>query len=134
MSLQQLEGSKVVVFFYEGASCGACQQQLTALQSQLPAITSAGGRVVAVSTDPLATSRSLDAQLHLGFPILYDQNHALGAAFRVFDLPSGMNMGPVDSHSIFVLNRAGKVSWKELAPDTMNVPVDQVVTAVRAAS
>ena len=103
------------------------------LQSELAAIQAAGGRVVGVSTDPLTTSATLATQLHLGFPILEDRDHVLGSGFGVFRLPSGMDMGAVDGHSIFVIDASGRVAWKQLAPDSMHVPVGQVVAAVRAA-
>ena len=104
------------------------------LQDQLNPIQQAGGRVVAVSTDTLDSSRSLASQLHLGYPILQDRYHALGSAFDVFRLPmGGMDMGPVDSHSIFVVDSNGHVAWKRLAADTMHVSVDEVVGAVKAA-
>jgi peroxiredoxin len=104
------------------------------LQDQLKPIQDAGGRVVAVSTDALESSRSLASQLHLGYPILQDRDHALGSAFDVFHLPmSGMDMGPVDSHSMFVVDANGRVAWKKLAADTMHVSVDEVVNAVKAA-
>src|SRR6266545_1584293 len=35
-TLAGLRGSKVVLYFYEGQSCGACQTQLQQLQAQLP--------------------------------------------------------------------------------------------------
>jgi len=89
--------------------------------------------VVAVTTDPLQTSKSLGSQLQLGFPILEDGNHRLGSAFDVYRLPSGMDMGAVDNHSIFVIDASGHVAWRQLAPDTMHVAVDQVIAAVRAA-
>jgi peroxiredoxin len=96
-------------------------------------IQAAGGRVVAVSTESLPTSKSLATQLKLGFPILEDPDHRLGSAFDVFRLPSGMDMGPVDNHSVFVIDAGGHVAWKQLAPDTMHVPLDQIVAAVKAA-
>jgi len=86
-----------------------------------------------VSTDPVATSASLAAQLHLGFPIFEDRDHVLGSGFGVFRLPSGMDMGAVDGHSIFVVDASGRLAWKQLAPDTMHVAVNDVVSAVRAA-
>jgi len=57
----------------------------------------------------------------------------LGSAFDVYCMPSGMDMGPVDNHSIFVVDGSGHVAWEQLAPDNMHVPVDQVVGAVKAA-
>jgi len=44
-----------------------------------------------------------------------------------------MDMGPVDSHSIFVVDASGHIRWKELAPDTMHVPVDDVISALNQA-
>ena len=100
----------------------------------MTAIESAGSRVVAVSTDSLQSSESLASQLQLAFPILEDRDHLLGSAFDVYRLPGGMDMGPVDSHSIFVVDSSGHVAWKELAPETMHVPVEHVITAVKSAA
>lgn len=69
----------------------------------------------------------------LGFPILEDTDHALGSAFGIFRLPSGMDMGPVDNHSIFVIDTSGRIRWKQLAPDTMHVPMDVILAALKAA-
>ena len=101
------------------------------LQANSAEIQRLGGRIVAASVDPLSVSRSVSDEIGLGFPILEDRNHELGSAFGIFKLPGGMDMGPVDSHSIFVIDRAGHVRWKQLAPDTMHVPIDAVLAALR---
>ena len=103
------------------------------LQNQLPQIEAAGARVVGVSVDPVEQSKSVVSQLNLGFPIVEDRNHALGSAFGVFRLPAGMDMGPVDNHSVFVVDATGHLRWKELAPDTMHVPVSDVLAALKQA-
>jgi len=100
------------------------------LQANLAEIQRLGGRVVAVSVEPLSVSQSVASEIALGFPILEDRNHQLGSAFGIFRLPGGMDMGPVDSHSIFVIGPTGHVRWKQLAPDTMHVPMDAVVAAL----
>jgi thioredoxin-dependent peroxiredoxin len=101
------------------------------LQNQLPQIEALNGSVVGVSVDGLDQSKSLVEQLKLGFPIVEDREHRLGSAFGVFRLPGGMDMGPVDSHSIFVIDATGHVRWRQLAPDTMHVPVDDVLAALK---
>jgi len=131
VALSQLHGSKIVVYFYEGANCGPCQTQLVELQQNLGQLDSLGTKVVAATVDPLALSQSVAAQLHLGFPILEDTNHVLGSAFGVFRIPSAMDMGPVDDHSIFIVDADGRVRWKWLALDTMHVPVEAVLAALR---
>lgn len=99
----------------------------------MPQIQAAGAKVVGVCVDPVEQSKSVVSQLNLGFPIVEDRNHALGSAFGVFRLPDGMNMGPVDNHSIFVVDATGHLRWNELAPDTMHVPVDHVLAALKQA-
>ena len=88
--------------------------------------------MIAVSVDSLSVSRSLAAQLGLGFPILEDHDRGLGSAFGVFRLPSGMDMGPTDSHSVFVIDARGRIQWKQLAPNTMHVPMGAILAALRS--
>lgn len=131
LSLAEYKGQKVVLFFYESASCGPCQDQLVELQSSLAKIHADGGTVLAASTDPLAMSASLARQLGLGFPILADQGGHLGSAFGIFDLTGGMNMGLVDRHSVFVINGRGKVQWKRLSLNQMHVPLANILSALK---
>ena len=133
VSLNQYRGKKLVVYLYEGITCGPCQQQLESLQSDLPAIHAAGGSVLAVSVDPINMSRSAAQQMHLGFPIIEDTNHALGSALGDFHLATaGMDMGPVDNHAMFVLDNRGVVRWKDMAASTMNVSDSDVLNALKA--
>jgi peroxiredoxin Q/BCP len=134
LSLAQYRGKKVVLYFYEGATCGACQQQLVQLQNDLTTIHGTGAVVIGVSVDPLATSQMLASQLHLGFPLVEDTGHQLGSAFGDFHLvTAGMDMGPVDNHAIFVLDKQGMVRWSKLAADTMVVSDSDVIAALQQA-
>ncbi len=101
------------------------------LQKQLPEMQALGAQVLGVSVDSVDQSKSLASQLHLGFPLVEDRNHAWGSAFGAFNLPSGMDMGPVDNHSIFIVDASGHLQWKALAADTMHVPVADVVSALK---
>lgn len=131
LSLGSFRGKRLVVYFYEGATCGPCQQQLVELQTDLATIHSLNAGVVAVSVDPIEQSRSLARQLHLGFPIVEDRNHHLGSAFGDFRVPGEMDMGPVDNHAIFIVGPQGTIVWKKLAPETMHVSDSDVITALR---
>ena len=131
ISLETLRGSKVVLYFYEGQSCGACQTQLQQLQQQLPALRAEGARVLAATMDPVDVSTSVAQQLGLSFPILEDQDHVLGSAFGTYEA-SG-HMGSVDQHSVVVLDAAGNVAWRDLAGTTMYVSPEDILRAVKAA-
>ena len=103
------------------------------LQNRSQEIQALGAKVVAVSVEPVEKSKSLVDQLRLGFPILQDRDLALGSAFGVFRIPGGMDMGDMDGHSIFVIDAGGHIRWKQLAPDTMHVAVDDVLAALKQA-
>jgi peroxiredoxin len=135
VSLSQYHGKKLVVYFYEGISCGPCQQQLQMLQKNIGTIHRDGADVVAVTVDPMNVSQSAARQMKLGFPILDDVNHQMGSAFRDFHLATaGMDMGPVDNHAMFVLDQNGVVRWKSMAAGTMNVSMSELLNAVRHTS
>ena len=102
------------------------------LQGDLARIRALGATVYGVSVDPVATSVGVVGQLHLGFPILQDTGHQLGSAFGDFEVASGMDMGPVDNHAIFVLNAHGHLRWKQLAASTMHVDDQNVIAALRS--
>ena len=97
------------------------------LQDKLPELTARNAKVLAVTTDPLATSRSAAAQLRLGYPIAEDSSHALGTRFGVF--ASSGHMGAVDAHSMLVLDEQGQQVWKQVSPQ-MNVPLQSVIAAL----
>jgi peroxiredoxin len=101
------------------------------LQGDLGAIQKLDAVVYGVSVDPLATSAALANQLHLGFPILVDPGHQLGSAFGDYRVASGMDMGPVDNHAIFVLDAHGHIRWKQLAASSMHVPDQDVIAALQ---
>jgi peroxiredoxin Q/BCP len=135
IALSQYRGKKLVVYLYEGISCGPCQGQLQMLQQNLGKIRAAGGDVVAVSIDPMNVSQSAAQQMRLGFPILVDSNHQLGDAFKDFHLATaGMDMGPVDNHAMFILDGKGVVRWKSMAAATMNVNMSDMLSSLRHTS
>ena len=100
------------------------------LRDASPQIQRDGARIVAVSTDPFALSRSVAQMLDRSFPILWDQNGRLGRAFGIYDLPE-MSMGPVDRHAIFIISATGRVLWKRVSLRRMYVPMAAVLAAVK---
>jgi peroxiredoxin len=87
--------------------------------------------VLAVTTDPLDTSRSLASQLRLGYPIAYDSSYGLGTRFGVFSSTGHMGAA-ADQHAIVILDTEGNVRWKQVSP-SMHVPMQDVMAALGAA-
>jgi Peroxiredoxin len=87
--------------------------------------------VLAVTTDPLDTSRSVVNQLRLGYPIAADSSYGLGIRFGVFS-SSGHMGAAADQHAIVILDAEGNVRWKQVSP-SMHVPMQDVLAALGAA-
>ena len=132
VSLGQFSGKKVVLFFYEGSTCGSCQQELSLIQGIVARRHDAVA--VAASVDPASTSTNVANQLKLSYPILADVNHQLGSAFDDFHVEvAGMDMGNVDNHAVYVLDAKGVVRWANQAPSTMWISENDITTALNKA-
>ncbi len=131
VTLSQFAGSPLVLYFYEGQSCGACQTQLADIQKEFPQLQATGAHVLGVTTDPVDVSASVASQLGLSYPIVEDVDHQLGSAMGTFEA-SG-HMGPADQHSVVVLGADGSVAWRQLAGTTMYVAPDAILSAVKGA-
>lgn len=99
------------------------------LQQNEPQLKASGAQVIAVTTDRIQLSESVARRLGLDYPILADEPGGLGTSFGVYR-PTG-HMGATDAHSIFVLDRTGRVRWSQLSP-SMHVAMSEVKTAVDA--
>lgn len=131
LTLSQFSGTPLVLYFYEGQSCGACQTQLQEIQGIMPDLEATGAHVLGVTMDPVGVSTSVAAQLHLSYPILEDVDHQLGSAMGTY-VASG-HMGATDQHSVVVLGPDGSVTWRMLAGTTMYVAPSEILDAVKAA-
>jgi len=131
LTLSQFSGAPLVLYFYEGQACGACQTQLQEIQGAMSDLEAMGAHVLGVTMDPVEVSASVAAQLHLSYPIVEDVDHQLGSAMGTY-VSSG-HMGATDQHSVVVLGPDGSVTWRMLAGTTMYVAPSEIVDAVKAA-
>jgi len=130
LTVSQFSGAPLVLYFYEGQACGACQTQLVEIQGAMADLEAMGAHVLGVTMDPVGVSASVAAQLHLSYPIVEDVDHQLGSAMGTYE--SSGHMGAVDQHSVLVLAADGSVAWRQLAGTTMYVAPSEIVDAVRA--
>jgi Peroxiredoxin len=101
------------------------------LQNIFSQIKAQNATVLAVTTDPLDTSRSVVKQLQLGYPIAADSSHGLGIRFGVFSSTGHMGAA-ADQHAIVILDAEGKVRWRQVSP-SMHVAMQDVLAALGAA-
>lgn len=97
------EGPVVVAFYMEDDTPG-CRTQLAAFRDEYDLLRELGARVLAISTDPLASHRAFAERLAPPFPLLADEGGAAARAYGVYDEDARRA-----HRAVFVVDREGTV-------------------------
>ncbi len=84
VSLEQLRGTTVVLYFYPKADTPGCTTQACGIRDHLPDYTAAGVRVLGVSPDPVKLVKKFHDKQALNFTLLADEDHAVCEAYGVW--------------------------------------------------
>jgi peroxiredoxin Q/BCP len=111
VSLSDLRGSTVVLYFYPKADTPGCTTQACGVRDHRPAYEQAGAVVLGVSPDPVSKVAKFDQKFGLGFPLLADEDHAVAEAYGVWVQKSMYGrkfMG--NERTTFVISPEGTIS------------------------
>ena len=81
MSLRELRGENVILYFYPRAATPGCTTQACDFRDNLASLSGAGYRVVGISPDAPAALAEFTADHDLGFPLLSDEDHSVAEAY-----------------------------------------------------
>jgi peroxiredoxin len=134
-SASLLAQGPLIVSFYRGVWCPYCNMDLQALQGALPEFERLGAKLVAISPQTPPNGRKSQRQNHLTFPVLFDQNNEVAAAFGIKftlqdylielykkfgnDLPT-INADPswtLPMPARYVIAQDGTILYAEVSPD-----------------
>ncbi len=111
VSLRDLRGEKVIVYFYPAAMTPGCTTQACDFRDSLGSLQGAGYAVLGVSRDAPAKLAQFAERDGLTFPLLSDPDHAVHDAYGAWG--EKMNYGKVIEgvlRSTFVLDEDGIVT------------------------
>ncbi|WP_423445980.1 thioredoxin-dependent thiol peroxidase [Kocuria sp. KSNUG] len=111
VSLGELRGEKVILYFYPRAATPGCTTQACDFRDNLASLSAAGYRVVGISPDTPAALADFTADHDLGFPLLSDEDHSVAEAYGAWG--EKMNYGKVSEgliRSTVVLDEQGTVA------------------------
>jgi thioredoxin-dependent peroxiredoxin len=84
VTLSELRGRKVVVYFYPKADTPGCTTQACGVRDHRADYDAAGAVVLGVSPDAPKKIAKFDDKYELGFPLLGDEDHAVAQAYGVW--------------------------------------------------
>ena len=111
VSLDQLRGQKVILYFYPKASTPGCTTQACDFRDSLDSLAASGYTVLGISPDPVSALEKFTQEQSLSFPLLADEDHAVAESYGAWG--EKKNYGRVVEgliRSTIVLDEQGKVS------------------------
>jgi thioredoxin-dependent peroxiredoxin len=84
VTLSDLRGKPVVLYFYPKADTPGCTTQACGVRDQLPAYENAGAVVLGVSPDPVKAVKKFHDKQGLNFTLLADEDHAVCELYGVW--------------------------------------------------
>jgi thioredoxin-dependent peroxiredoxin len=84
VTLSDLRGQTVVLYFYPKADTPGCTTQACSVRDHRADYARADAVVLGVSPDPVKAIAKFDAKYSLGFPLLADEDHAVADAYGVW--------------------------------------------------
>ncbi len=121
VTLSDLRGRRVVVYFYSKDNTPGCTRQACAYAGRLREFEDKGVTVIGISRDSIATHAKFAEKHNLGFLLLADPDHAVIEAFGAWQEKKQygkVSMGTV--RSTFIINAEGMIEHviPKAKPDT----------------
>jgi peroxiredoxin Q/BCP len=107
VSLSDLRGKPVVLYFYPKDDTPGCTAQACGIRDAYGEFRARGAEVFGISTDDAESHRAFRQKYELPFPLLVDSDHVIGAAFGIEDYGPEK---PIYKRSTVVIDADGKVA------------------------
>ena len=120
VSLADLRGEKVVLYFYPKDNTPGCTNETRDFGALHDQFTAAGCRVFGISRDSIKSHENFKAKLELPFELLSDADEAACKAFDVIKMKNmyGKQVQGIE-RSTFVIDGEGKIAreWRKVKVD-----------------
>ena len=129
ISLSDLRGKKVVLYFYPKDSTPGCTQEACGFRDVMDDITEAGAVVLGVSADGLEAHRKFIDKFDLNFPLLSDVQKVVANSYGareaknvigrivigISELLAYMGIGRSPSRMTFLIDKDGRIERMEVS-------------------
>lgn len=127
LSLKELRGKPVVLFFYPADWSPVCGDQTALYNEVLPEFQKYGAELVGVSVDSAWCHAAFARHQHLHYPLLsdFEPKGEVARKYGAYRQADG-----VAERAIFVLDEDGKVFWSYCSPIAVNPGADGILQAL----
>jgi len=119
-------GWYLVLIFYRGHWCSACQNQLLNLKDDFPKFSTLHAALAAVSVDPVEDAAAFNDQWRFPFPLLADTQLKLIDAFGVRH-PLGHEGKDISRPAVVIIDPNKIIRFKYVGQDPQDRPTDDEI-------
>jgi peroxiredoxin Q/BCP len=120
ISLKDLRGRKVVLYFYPKDDTPGCTKEACSFRDNLARVTSKGAVVLGVSRDGAGSHAKFRTKYDLNFPLLSDESGAVTEAYGVWKLKNlyGRESWGIE-RTTFLIDEGGRIAriWPKVKVD-----------------
>jgi peroxiredoxin Q/BCP len=119
VSLRDLRGKKVVLYFYPRDDTPGCTTEACSFRDLTPEITKHGALVYGISTDDARSHQKFASKYGLTFPLLSDPDHAVGDAYFSWGRKKFMGREYDGTlRNTFLIDEQGRIAkvWEKVKP------------------
>ena len=130
IALDQMQGKKVLVYFYPKADTPGCTKQACSIRDSSGDLISRNIVALGISPDQPGAQKKFDDKFDLSFPLLSDPDHAVAQAYGAWgekNRQGTVSMGIV--RSSFLIDEQGRVEQTWYGIDPLNT-VPNALSAV----
>jgi peroxiredoxin len=127
LSLSDLRGRPVVLFFYPADWSPVCGDQVALYNEVLPELRRFDAQLVGVSVDGVWCHQAFAQTRHLHYPLLADFEPKGEVARRYGVYRDGEG---ISERAIFVIDREGTIRWSYVSPIGVNPGADGILHAL----
>lgn len=127
ISLHEFKGRPVILAFYPADWSPVCSDQLTLYNELLSEFQQYDAQLLGLSVDGIWSHLAFAKQPNLHFPLLadFEPKGAVSRAYGVYHPDGGTS-----ERALFVIDRAGRVSWSYVSPMGVNPGADGILRAL----
>lgn len=127
--LAEHRGKVVVLLFYPGDETPICTRQMCSVRDRWEDYSATGAEVVGISTDSIESHQKFAEHHDLPLRLLSDSDQSVANMYGAKSLIPGKV-----ARSVFVIDAAGKISYRDVRPLGLFRPKDdEVIAAIKNA-
>jgi thioredoxin-dependent peroxiredoxin len=136
VTLSELRGQPVVLYFYPKADTSGCTTQACGVRDHRADYERAGAKVLGASPDTVTAQRKFADKYGLDFPLLADENHEVAELYGVWGKKKMYGKTYMGVHrATFVIDPDGKVAkvFPKVSPKTHDEVVLEALAELASA-